>query len=197
MFFQEYEDYFPLELGVEQEDTKDTAAYSLGISHGVRGPVVRAVWVRLKRGRTGNLIGRVEPGEPGVGKIVINELYNTFLGEEGQLALVGITAEVETVNRTTKEVTTYFYGKHAEVNRYWSDCVNAEPLVAMAVTTARGTKEAVEHLRAKVKEELEKPKSKFKKERALPVTTILPPWVRRFTRDHVHRRSAIGNLLNK
>ena len=65
----------------KSKETQSQPAFELGVPHGIRGPVTRVVWARLVRGRgRGNLIAEVEYGEPGAGKIVIDEGHSTFAG---------------------------------------------------------------------------------------------------------------------
>jgi hypothetical protein len=177
--------FFPLFEGKETDLSLD---YALGVPDGIRGPVMRVVWAHLIKGRSrGNLIAQVAPGEPGEGKIVINEAYSTFAGKVGDMTLIGITAEVQKHIRDSADevqgVATRFYGKHAEIFRYWHDCPAAEPIISAPSFKAGSVKSiaaATEALGRAIAIRIQK--STFRVENSLVLQAVRSGWQKRFQR---------------
>lgn len=163
------------------KETPDHPAFELGVPYGIKGPVTRVVWARLVTGRTHrNLLAQVEYGEPGSGKIVINEGYSTFGGKEGDWALVGITSEVQKYDRddTVHKQSTRFYGMHAAIVRYWADCPAGEVLYPAPIISAgevTNTLEAALWLARGIAEKMRK--STFRVDKSLPVRCIRSGWM--------------------
>lgn len=164
---------------------RNGATLNLGVSNGARGPVKRLTWCRLFKGDHGNLIARVLSGEPDAGKIVIDERYSSFLGHEGQLTLLGITAEVEqSAPPNQRSRKTRFYGKHAEISRWWStdqDDRDPEPwridvLLSTVIVNAKDQMEATLRMIALIEEAAQR--SHFQRKLSKRVYEAMGPWRR-------------------